>query len=56
LTPSIPELANWQQIQGAAHAVHHWPGDSARSTATLFDQLLEAVMKQNREFRPRSAR
>jgi cellulose biosynthesis protein BcsQ len=56
LTPSIPELANWQQIQGAAHAVHHWPGDAARTTAALYDELLDAVMKQNREFRSRSAR
>jgi cellulose biosynthesis protein BcsQ len=56
LAPSIPELANWQQIQGAAHAVHHWPGDSARTTAALYDELLDSVMKQNREFRPRSAR
>ncbi|WP_136610096.1 ParA family protein [Sinomonas albida] len=56
LTPTIPELANWQQIQGAAHAVHHWPGDAARSTAALYDQLLDSVMKQSREFRPRSAR
>ncbi|NUP73329.1 MAG: ParA family protein [Sinomonas sp.] len=56
LSPTIPELANWQQIQGAAHAVHHWPGDAARSTAALYDQLLSAVIKQSREFRPRTAR
>lgn len=40
LTPHIPEQANWQQIQGAAHAVHHWPGDSAKNAAALFDSLL----------------
>lgn len=56
LAPHIPELANWQQIQGAAHAVHHWPGDAARTTAALFDQLLNGVIKQSQEFRPRASR
>ncbi|WP_334172427.1 ParA family protein [Sinomonas sp.] len=56
LAPHIPELANWQQIQGAAHAVHHWPGDAARTTAALYDQLLKAVIKQSQEFRPRASR
>lgn len=44
LSPRIPEQANWQQIQGAAHPVHHWPGDSAKAAAALFDQLLANVM------------
>lgn len=44
LSPRIPEQANWQQIQGAAHPVHHWPGDSAKTAAALFDQLLANVM------------
>ncbi|WP_115787296.1 ParA family protein [Arthrobacter silvisoli] len=47
LTPHIPEQANWQQIQGAAHAVHHWPGDSAKGTAKLFDTLLENLLASN---------
>ena len=47
LTPHIPEQANWQQIQGAAHAVHHWPGDSAKVTAKLFDTLLENLLASN---------
>ena len=33
LSPHIPEQANWQQIQGAAHSIHHWPGDSAKNAA-----------------------
>ncbi|HSN35359.1 MAG TPA: ParA family protein, partial [Arthrobacter sp.] len=37
LSPHIPEQANWQQIQGAAHSIHHWPGDSAKNAAALFD-------------------
>ncbi|MDQ4500780.1 ParA family protein [Sinomonas sp. ASV322] len=56
LTPTIPELANWQQIQGAAHSVHHWPGEAARNTAALYDELLAEVIKQSREFRPRTSR
>lgn len=44
LTPHIPEQANWQQIQGAAHSVHHWPGDSAKNAAALFDSLLANLM------------
>ncbi len=47
LSPHIPEQANWQQIQGAAHAVHHWPGDSAKGTAKLFDTLLENLLASN---------
>jgi cellulose biosynthesis protein BcsQ len=47
LTPHIPEQANWQQIQGAAHAVHHWPGDSAKVTAKLFDTLLHNLIGSN---------
>ena len=45
LTPHIPEQANWQQIQGAAHSVHHWPGDSAKNAAALFDSLLANLMR-----------
>ena len=44
LTPHIPEQANWQQIQGAAHSIHHWPGDSAKNAAALFDALLQNLL------------
>ncbi|GAB3286660.1 ParA family protein [Sinomonas notoginsengisoli] len=54
--PYIPEVANWQQIQGAAHAVHHWPGEAARGTSALYDELLGAILQQSREFRPRVSR
>lgn len=43
LDPVIPETPNWQQIQGAAHAVHHWPGSAAATTAKTYEQLLERV-------------
>jgi chromosome partitioning protein len=47
LTPHIPEQANWQQIQGAAHSIHSWPGDSAKNAAALFDALLANLLKSN---------
>ncbi|QCO97777.1 ParA family protein [Arthrobacter sp. 24S4-2] len=47
LTPYIPEQANWQQIQGAAHSVHHWPGDSAKNAAGLFNTLLDNLLDSN---------
>ncbi|MEV8149040.1 ParA family protein [Arthrobacter sp. NPDC080073] len=56
LAPHIPEQANWQQIQGAAHAVHHWPGDSAKNTAKLFDSLLENMLSSNNSTRERRKR
>lgn len=56
LTPHIPEQANWQQIQGAAHSIHHWPGDSAKSAAGLFDTLLGNLMSAGRASRTRSNR
>jgi cellulose biosynthesis protein BcsQ len=56
LTPHIPEQANWQQIQGAAHAIHHWPGDSAKSAAGLFDTLLGNLLSAGRTGRSRSSR
>jgi len=43
LSPVIPETSNWQQIQGAAHAVHHWPGDAAKETAGVFEALLGSI-------------
>ncbi|MEC5199976.1 chromosome partitioning protein [Arthrobacter sp. PL16] len=55
LSPTIPEQANWQQIQGAAHSVHHWPGESARQAAGYFDELLRGVMDSGR-MRSRGAR
>ncbi|THJ64847.1 ParA family protein [Arthrobacter echini] len=48
LQPSLPDDPAWQQVQGAAHAVHQWPGESARHTAGLFDQLLGSVVDSGR--------
>jgi chromosome partitioning protein len=56
LAPHIPEQANWQQIQGAAHSVHHWPGDSAKTAAGLYDTLLGNLMATTKTSRSRSAR
>ncbi|GAB3539812.1 ParA family protein [Arthrobacter tecti] len=55
LSPTISEQANWQQIQGAAHAVHHWPGESAKQAAGYFDDLLRALLDSGR-MRSRVAR
>jgi chromosome partitioning protein len=46
LSPTIPEQANWQQIQGAAHPIHQWPGESAKNASGLFDALLSGVLNQ----------
>lgn len=54
LSPHIPEQANWQQIQGAAHSIHHWPGDSAKNAAALFDALLANLLTA--DSRPAAAR
>ncbi len=48
LHPTLPDEIEWQQIQGAAHAVHHWPSDSARQTAGHFDELLRSVVDSGR--------
>jgi chromosome partitioning protein len=55
LTPVVAEQSNWQQIQGAAHAVHHWPGESARQSAGYFDELLKNLLDSGR-MRTRAAR
>jgi chromosome partitioning protein len=56
LSPRIPEQANWQQIQGAAHPVHHWPGESAKSSAALFDTLLANLLATGNGLRNRTQR
>jgi len=48
LRPAIPEQADWQQIQGAAHSVHHWPGAGAAQAAGHFDELLGNVVDLER--------
>lgn len=55
LSPTIEDHADWQQIQGAAHAVHHWPGESAQTAARSFDELLNGVVAPART-RNRNAR
>ncbi|MFC3298883.1 ParA family protein [Arthrobacter agilis] len=48
LQPTIPDQVNWQQIQGAAHALHQWPGESAHQAAGYFDELLRSVLDSGR--------
>lgn len=44
LKPELPEMSEWQQIQGAAYSVHQWPGKGARTTAGHFDDLLSNLV------------
>lgn len=48
LTPTLPERANWQQIQGAARSVHQWPGETAQAAAADFDALLQQILAEGR--------
>ncbi|WP_285724021.1 ParA family protein [Psychromicrobium xiongbiense] len=45
LNPTIAEQSNWQQIQGAARSVHHWPGEAAKAAAANFDALLARILE-----------
>ncbi|MDJ0320411.1 ParA family protein [Pseudarthrobacter sp. PS3-L1] len=56
LQPRIPEQANWQQIQGAAHPIHQWPGESAKNAAALFDLLLKNLLASGTSRQPREPR
>jgi chromosome partitioning protein len=51
LEPAIAEQANWQQIQGAAHSIHQWPGESAKQAAGAFDELLKHFTDSGRRRR-----
>lgn len=44
MLPVLEENSHWQQIQGAAYPVHHWPGDQARDLTKSFDQLLRQLV------------
>ncbi|MFD1212168.1 ParA family protein [Arthrobacter sp. GCM10027362] len=55
LEPTIAEQANWQQIQGAAHAIHQWPGEAARQAAAVFDELLKHFTDSGRRRHRKSA-
>lgn len=39
----IPERSSMQQAQGAARAIHSWPGEPAAELSLAFDELLSAV-------------
>jgi chromosome partitioning protein len=48
LSPQLPERTSLQQAQGAAKPLHVWPGESAQELASMFDQLLERVLRTGR--------
>lgn len=41
----IEERATVQQVQGAARAIHTWPGEQAAELAAIFDQLLDGALE-----------
>jgi len=45
LAPQLPERAALQQAQGAAQALHAWPGHAAAEIAGLFDDLLDRALR-----------
>lgn len=51
----IPEISNWQQIQGAAWPLHDWPGETAARSANLYDELLQHVAQPASNKRARRA-
>lgn len=40
---TVPERSSMQQAQGAARAIHSWPGEAAAELSKAFDGLLEVV-------------
>lgn len=45
LKVQIEEKATIQQAQGAARAIHTWPGEQAADLASLFDDLLDGALE-----------
>jgi len=45
LMPVVPERTAVQQAQGAAAAIHAWPGDAAQASADAFDGVLERIAR-----------
>jgi septum formation inhibitor-activating ATPase MinD len=45
LKVQIEERATVQQVQGAARAIHTWPGEQAAELAAIFDQLLDGALE-----------
>jgi cellulose biosynthesis protein BcsQ len=44
LTVQIEEKSTIQQAQGAARAIHTWPGETAANLAKIFDDLLDGAL------------
>ncbi|MDR6891340.1 cellulose biosynthesis protein BcsQ [Falsarthrobacter nasiphocae] len=45
IEPALPELHEWQQVQGAAYPIHQWPTRTARAAAQRFDTLLAQLRR-----------
>lgn len=46
---TVPERSSMQQAQGAARAIHSWPGEAAAELSNAFDSLLNAVQASFRD-------
>jgi chromosome partitioning protein len=49
LNPPLPDRAAIQQAQGAAVPIHSWPTAGAREIASMFDALLERLMRSAKQ-------
>ena len=49
LNPPLPDRAAIQQAQGAAVPIHSWPTAGAREIASMFDSLLERLMRSDKQ-------
>ncbi len=49
LNPALPDRAAIQQAQGAAVPIHSWPTAGAREIASMFDALLDRLMRSAKQ-------
>lgn len=45
LSPVLPDRAAVQQAEGAGVPIHRWPTSGGREVATIFDQLLDRLLR-----------
>lgn len=49
LQPVLPERSALQQAEGAAQPIHHWPTPGGREIATMFDSLLDRLLRSAKQ-------
>ena len=45
LSPTLPDRSAIQQAQGAGVSIHDWPSSGGREVATVFDRLLDRLLR-----------